>query len=522
MSHTIELDPSHISLDIIKKILSTKELTITISDKSKDNIKKAYDYIQQKVNEWTQIYGVNTWFGAFSDKVINKEEAWQLQENLLLSHACWVGDPFDINIVKIAMILRIQNFIHGHSGVSQWLVDRLLFMLNNNIIPVVPSKWSVWSSGDLAPLSHIGITLLWEWEVYYQWKRYSTSKIFDLLNLQPLTLTYKEWLAFNNGTTFILANAIVALIESRKILLASNAIAALTIEASAGRWSAFDSKIHMVRPHDNQINVAHYIRNFLNNSQLFDIPCDRIKWKKNATQDSYSLRCIPQVHWASLHAYNHILKVIETEMNSVTDNPLIFVDEDEVLSWWNFHGQPLALVMDYLKIVMSELWNISERRTAKLIDAHHNDWLTSFLVLGKEWLNSWLMIPQYTAAALVSENKVLSHPASVDSIPTSANIEDHVSMGSIAARQAVEVVDNVLRVLAIEYMTAAQWIDGRMRQLGKITLWDGTSMMFKKIRELIPVLENDRYLAPDIDTITWLLQSEKFINELDVDNILDL
>lgn len=512
-----------LSLELIEKLIYT-DCKVEIDENCLKKVDKASQYIKEKAESGAVIYWVTTWFWANSHRVIDVKDAWKLQRNLLLSHASGVWEPFMTNVPKLALILRIVNFLHWHSGIRRQIVLRLADMYNENMIPVVPSQWSVWASGDLAPLSHMWITLLGEWEVDYKWQRMSTKHAFELAWRQAIELTYKEWLAFNNWTTFIEAQWLLNIIEAKKIALRADAIAWVTLESQAWRDLAFDEKPHLIRPHKWQIVTAKNIRSFLKGSELFWIDPKKIQWKRISPQDSYSLRCIPQVHGASKNAIYHIEEIFLTEANSVTDNPLIFVDEDQVISAWNFHWQPLALTMDYMKIAIAELWSISERRSAKLVDVYHNEWLPAFL----EWnvdepgLHSWFMIPQYAAAAVVSENKVLCHPASCDSIPTSANIEDHVSMWTIAARQAWEIIGNVYKILAIELLMATQAVDLRLKINWKYKLWKWSQYLYDSVRKQVSFMDNDRFVAPDIEIVEKLLKNTHIFNEVCVHWDLEL
>ena len=513
MPPTITLG-NHITLETIEQLLEWNH-RIDLDAACLEKVDKASLYIKNKAESGEVIYGVTTWFGANSHRVIDPQDAGKLQKNLLLSHATGVWKPFPKKVVRLAIILRIVNFLHGHSWVRREIVEFLARMFNEDITPVVPSQWSVWASGDLAPLSHIGIVLLGEWEVLYQNQQIKSQKLFQQLWRKPIELTYKEWLALNNGTTFITAQWLINLLESKKLSFLADMIASISLESQAWRSTAFDQKPHNLRPHSWQIETAENIRNFLVWSRLFGIDPSQIPWKKVSPQDAYSLRCIPQVHGATKNALTHIENILMVEANSVTDNPLIFVDEDEVISAGNFHGQPVALIMDYLKISIAELWSISERRSAKLVDPNHNEWLPAFLEgnTTEPGLHSWFMIPQYVAAALVSENKVLCHPASCDSIPTSANIEDHVSMWTIAARQAWEIIDNVYRVLSIELLLAIQAIDLRKKSYWSFDIWASTNAVYTTIREHISFMEHDRYIAPDIEKMESLIRTRN-INTL--------
>lgn len=509
----IRLHDNATTEDIVDIIYHNVE--IRINEEYKQKIKKAEEFIKNKVEKWEIIYGVTTGFWSNSDKVISAADTWKLQEKLLLSHACGVGRNFDDEFVKMAILLRILNFMKGHSGIRLEVVEFLIQLLNNNIVPLVPEKWSVGSSWDLAPLSHIGIVLLWEGKVKYHGEIKSAKDALKEAWMKPLSLTYKEWLAFNNGTSMMMAVAILWLIKAKKLLKLADISAALTLEALGGRSAAFKDIVHQLRPHDGQITTARNVNKLLEWSELFGIDPTKIKGKKNVPQDSYSLRCTPQIHGASKNAFSHAQNIVHTEMLSVTDNPLIFCDENEVISAGHFHGQPIALVMDYMKLAIAEIGDVAERRVAKLVDDHHNEWLPGFLVPKNGGLNSGFMIPQYVAAALVSENKVLVHPASSDSIPTSANIEDHVSMGTIAARQFIEIMENVYYVIAIELLNNCQAIDLRKNSLWKFIMGKGTRIAYSLVREKVSFLEEDRFLHPDIQNIKELIQTDVFLEQIE-------
>ena len=488
---------------------------VKLSDLCKQKINLARNFIKEQAEKWKIIYGVTTWFWSNSDKVVSPIDAWKLQENLLLSHACWVGDYFKDEFIRMALLLRILNFVQWYSGISLEVVEFLVKLLNYEITPLVPQKWSVGSSWDLAPLSHIGIVLLGVGKVRYKNEIRDSKDVLEEVGMIPLHLSYKEWLAFNNGTSMMTAIAVLWLIKANKLLKLADISASLTLECLWWRSNAYQSKVHRLRPHIGQINTAENINKLLEWSYLFGIDPTKIKGKKNVPQDSYSLRCIPQVHGASKNAYLHANDIVYIEVGSITDNPLIFCENEEVISAGHFHWQPIALVMDYMKLAIAEIGSIAERRIAKLVDVNHNEGLPAFLVSKDSWLNSWFMIPQYVAASLVSENKVLVHPASSDSIPTSANIEDHVSMWTIAARQFLEIMDNVYYVIAIEFLNNCQAIDLRKKELWEFSMWAWSKLAYQLIREKVDFMEKDRFLHPDIQNIKDLIETDYFMDNIE-------
>lgn len=470
---------------------------VEIDQSSRYKLEQSRAFVDKVVNEGRVIYGLTTGFGSFKDKTITKEQTKTLQVNLIRSHATGVGEPLSEDMVRAAIVVRINSLLQGHSGVRPIVVDKLVEILNKKIYPFVPSKGSVGSSGDLAPLSHIILVLLGEGEVIVEGQRRQTSEIINQCSFEPIELFSKEGLALNNGTAVQAGIGSLALFDALELAKIADISCALSLEVLMGTLSAYKAKVHALRPHPGQRDAANNIRTLCSDSEMMKSHqnCGRV-------QDSYSLRCAPQVHGASRNALMHILEVMECEINSVTDNPLLFPEDDEAISAGHFHGEPVAQVMDYLKIAVCELANISERRIAKMTDPFASEGLPAFLVPDIEGgLSSGYMIPQYVAAALVSENKVLAHPASVDSIPTSANQEDHVSMGTIAARQAYEITKNVRQVLAIELMCAAQAADLREPlKLGK-----GTAIAHSTIRKHVDRLEKDRILYPDIEKISYAI-----------------
>lgn len=479
-------------LDVVE-VSRHKSKQVIISEDAKKAVLESREVVNKAVAEKKVIYGITTGFGNFKNVTISEEQLGQLQENLIMSHAIGTGEPLSEEVVRAAMLIRVNSLIKGFSGVRLELVEKLLEILNNNVYPYVPSQGSVGSSGDLAPLSHIMLVILGMGEVFENGQRKPSMEILDKLGIAPIRLTAKEGLALTNGTAVMTGIASLAWYDARRLSKLADISAAMSLEVTMGTLAACFPGIHQARPHQGQILAAENMRRLSAESEVIDShkDCDRV-------QDSYSLRCSPQVHGAVKDALAYIKVVVTTELNSATDNPLVFADSGEVVSGGNFHGEPIAFVMDYLGIVMSELANISERRTCRLVDPTTSEGLPAFLIPKEQaGLSSGYMIAQYTAAALVSENKVLAHPASVDSIPTSANQEDHVSMGTIAARKAREIIKNVSAVVAIELLCSAQGFDFRKPlQPGR-----GTSEAFRLIRQEIAFADKDRVLYPDLEKL---------------------
>jgi histidine ammonia-lyase len=468
---------------------------VKLSAKAKEKVKKSRATIEKMIADKKVVYGVTTGFGNFKDKIISADDVEELQKNLIRSHSAGVGELLSNEQVRAAILVRLNSLIQGYSGVRIELVEFLCKLINLGITPVVPSQGSVGSSGDLAPLSHIALVLMGEGMAFYKDKLMTGKDALAKAGLKPLTFAAKEGLAFNNGTSVMTGIAAPILVRSKKIIELADIACALTLEAVCGVSAAFDERIHKLRPHPGQIVAAKNILSFVSKSRLVGSFPNRI-------QDSYSLRCSPQVHGAIRDAYSYVESVLEIEINSATDNPLIFPDQKEVLSGGNFHGEPIAISFDTLGIALSELANISERRIAKLVDSSTSNGLPAFLVpIKNAGLHSGFMIPQYTAASLVSENKVLAHPASVDSIPTSANQEDHVSMGTIAVRKSLKILENTEYVIAIEILAACQAIDFRNQDhLGVYT-----KKIYKIVREQIPFMAKDRQISLDIEKTKSLL-----------------
>jgi histidine ammonia-lyase len=589
-----------------------------------DNIKISLDFINKKVAENKVIYGVTTGFGSNADKLIQKEDTIELQLNLLRSHACGVGNNFSKEIVRAIMVIRLNTLLKGNSGVQESTVKQLEFLLNYNIHPLIPEQGSVGASGDLCPLSHMALPLIGEGEIEYNGIEYKTTDFLETdlakaIKFNKITLSYKEGLALNNGTSVMAAVGTIALYKAEQLLKVSTLSSSLIFESLCARKDSFAyPKIHEARKHAGQSEIANWLTKLLNGSKLVNISQNEIlqklleleeispmreelnlvasqveqiqipsflidklnfeggklkseankikeqneslskellnkgdkllsiatmlnfakkKWKP---QDSYSIRCLPQVFGASKTAIDHVISIVNNELNAAVDNPLIFVEEDEemsrVISGGNFHGQPIALVMDYLKLAVAEIGNIIERQINKMVDTNTSDCLPSFLIHGTG-LNNGLMIPQYAAAAIVSENKVLVHPASADSIPTCENTEDHVSMGTIAARQALQITENVEKITSIAIMTGFYALTMRLEQFSELKMFDiesenpfekylapATLEFYNAIKksnkefENIDFLKNDRFLSPEIKIINTKFDifasiAERYINE---------
>ena len=470
---------------------------VTLSKEAIENINKAKKVVDKVILDNKVVYGVNTGFGAFCKKVISKENIKQLQKNLLLSHATGVDEPFQEDVVRAIILLRANTLASGNCGVRVELVQTLLDMLNAGVHPYIPQKGSVGASGDLAPLAHLGLVVIGEGEAYFKGKLLTGSEALQLANIKPIELEAKEGLALINGTQVMTGVAAIVIDEAEAVIKTADIIAACTIDALKGSDAPFDKRLHELRPHPGQLKSAENLRHVMKNSQIRESHrnCDHV-------QDAYSMRCAPQVHGASRDTIDYVKKVIEIEINSVTDNPIIFPETEEFISGGNFHGQPIALVMDYLGIALSEIANISERRIERMVNSKLSEHLPAFLVKD-EGINSGFMITQYTAASLVSENKVLAHPASVDSIPTSANQEDHVSMGTISARKAQTILSNVEFVLAIELLCVAQALDF----LRELKPGDGVEAVYELVREKVSYLDKDRVLHKDINLLKEMISA---------------
>ncbi|WP_160723917.1 histidine ammonia-lyase [Bacillus sp. USDA818B3_A] len=493
----IMLTGNDLNLEQIKEVLYCNQ-KVTASTKSLEAAQKSREAVEKIVSESRIVYGITTGFGKFSDVLIEKAHVQDLQLNLIRSHACGVGEPFPEVVAKAMVILRANALLKGYSGIRPLVIERLLALVNAGIIPIIPQQGSLGASGDLAPLAHLALVLIGEGEVFYKGKQMNSIEALQQTGLFPITLEAKEGLALINGTQAMTAMGVVGYLEAEQLAYGSELIASMTIEGLNGIIDAFAEEVHMARGYKQQIETAARIRQYLNDSLL------TTKQGELRVQDAYSLRCIPQVHGATWQALDYVKEKLEIEMNAATDNPLIFEEGGKVISGGNFHGQPIAFAMDFMKIAAAELANISERRIERLVNPQLND-LPPFLSPAPG-LESGAMIMQYTAAALVSENKTLAHPASVDSIPSSANQEDHVSMGTIASRHAYQIIQNVRRVLAIELICAMQAVE--IRGIDKMSTC--THALFQKGRELIPSIKADRIFSKDIEKAADWLKTFEF------------
>jgi len=494
----IELD-DHLSMGDFLRVVRDRE-PVRLGVWAGERLRKGRAAIENILAGGEAVYGVNTGFGKFQNTRIETDKLRELQRNLILSHAIGVGGPFPADVTRGVLLLRAQSLAHGRSGIRPSVVERLLEFLNREIHPIIPSQGSVGASGDLAPLAHMALALIGEGEVEYEGTIWPAADALESAGLEPIELEAKEGLALINGTQVMCS--ILALLAADAAILLSTAdiAAAMSVEALKGSHAPFDELVTSVRPHRGAVETGENLRNLLVGSQIrvSHSSCPKV-------QDAYSLRAVPQVHGASRDALRYVAEVVEVEMNSVTDNPLIFPEEGRVISGGNFHGQPLALAGDFAGIALAELANISERRIEQMLNPALSG-LPAFLS-EQGGLHSGLMISQYTAASLVSENKVLAHPASVDSIPTSANQEDHVSMGTIACRKARRIFENVLWVLTIELVSAAQALDfHKPLRPGK-----GVAAVHEAIRKSIPHLARDRYLKPEIEKIRESVRSGELL-----------
>ena len=484
--------------------IARKKVRVELSEEAIEKVKKSRALVDKFVDRNQVVYGITTGFGSFSDVVITGEETKLLQRNLITSHSCGVGNPLDEDVVRGIMLLRANALAKGFSGIRLSVLNTLINMINKEVHPIIPEKGSLGSSGDLAPLSHMVLVMIGEGEAIYKGARMSGSEAMKKAGIETVELTAKEGLALINGTQVMTSIGALTIYDSIILSKTADIVAALTTEALNGITDAFDPRVHNIRPHLGQMATGTNLLKILDDSKM------TTKQGELRVQDAYSIRCIPQVHGGSKDCFKYVEEKIAIEMNSATDNPLIFVDEEEVISGGNFHGQPMALSFDFLGIGLAELANISERRLERLVNSALSNGLPAYLVQNGG-LNSGFMIVQYSAASLVSENKVLAHPASVDSIPSSANQEDHVSMGTIAARKAREIMGNVRNVLAMEALAACQAIDLR----GNKGLGKGTNIAYNIIRENIKFIEDDRVMHLDINKCEKILKTERLVREIE-------
>lgn len=493
------ISSEHLTLDKIKEIIDS-HARLVLSEESIQAIEKCRRYLDTKMDDIGRpVYGVTTGFGSLCNVTIPADKLSQLQYNLVVSHACGSGETVRPEIVKLMLLLKVQSLSYGHSGAQLVTVQRLIDMFNNDILPVVYQHGSLGASGDLAPLAHLSLPLLGLGEVLYKGQIRPSAEVAAEFGWQPITLQSKEGLALLNGTQFMSAHAVWSVLKSKRLSKWADYIGAISFDAYDGRIEPFFALTHQLRPHKGQIETGERFLHLLEGSEL-------IKRDKVHVQDPYSFRCIPQVHGAVKDCIRYVESVIEIEINSTTDNPNVFPDEDMIISAGNFHGEPIALPMDSLAVAMSELASISERRTFRLISGQRG--LPSFLV-AKPGLNSGFMIPQYTAASIVSQNKGLCWPASCDSIPSSQGQEDHVSMGSNSATKLVRVLDNVEEVLGIELLNAVQALEFR-RPAKTSPVLEG---IINDYRSQVPFVDNDSYLHPLIEKSVLFLRNEDHIRK---------
>ncbi|MBE7687825.1 histidine ammonia-lyase [Tenacibaculum finnmarkense] len=476
--------------------ISKGTLKAVVTSDAAIKIKECRTKVEVMANSTAAVYGINTGFGPLCDVQISPEETSKLQENLLITHAVGVGNPIDKELSKMMMICKVHALCQGFSGVRLALIERIIYFIENDLLPVVPEQGSVGASGDLAPLSHLFLPLLGEGEFWQSEEIISAKEVLKKHNLQPLTLMAKEGLGLINGTQFILSHAILGLKKMEYVLDLADVTGAMTLEGYSGNVSPFKEELHLIRPFKGNLKVAERMRMLLKDSEnVADTTFERV-------QDPYSIRCMPQVHGASRNAYAHLKELAEIEMNSVTDNPIV-LSETEAISGGNFHGQPLAMALDYTSIAASELGNIADRRCYLLLEGKHG---LPRLLTSAGGLNSGFMIPQYTTAALVTENKSLCFPPSADSVPTSLGQEDHVSMGSISGRKFNQILGNLDKILAIELMYAAQAMDFRRPNKFSPILEEN----FKIIRNKVAKLEEDRILKDDINALIKMVKNQEF------------
>ena len=507
MQEMIRIDGQNLDYKTVWEVAVNKA-KVEISEDALNRVLESRDYIEKRIDAGETMYGVNTGFGHFSDVVISNEQLIELQKNLIRSHSCGIGAPFTTTEVRAIMLLRANALLRGHSGIRPIVIESLINFINHDITPYIPSQGSVGASGDLAPLSHLALSLIGEGYVWDGQKKTKTSEELAKKDLKPLELRAKEGLSLINGCQVMTAIGLLTCYRARKLIELYDLAGAMTLEALKGTRSAFDPLIAETRPHPGESKTARNMLRLLGETSPIaeaHIDCGRV-------QDAYSLRCIPAVHGASKDTIERVIQVLETEANSSTDNPLVFSKENKILSCGNFHGEPVAFQMDFLAIALSALSSISECRIEKLINPNMSG-LPAFLA-PEGGLNSGMMIVQVAAASLVSENKILSHPASVDSIPTSADKEDHVSMGTIAARKAKQVLENAENILSMEMLCAVQGLGllDPLKPAGVLL------EVYKFINEKVPFAKKDRVFSDDIETIKGMIRDQS-LNSIVNENI---
>ncbi|MDQ3713028.1 MAG: histidine ammonia-lyase [Acidobacteriota bacterium] len=480
---------------------------VSLSEKAKAQVRRSAAAVQTLLERGEIAYGITTGFGAFKDKIISREAVELLQRNILVSHAVGVGKPFDVPTTRAIILIRANTLARGFSGIRLETLELLIEFLNRGVHPIIPEKGSLGASGDLAPLAHMGCVLIGEGEAIFSGEKLSAGDALEKADLKPITLAAKEGLAITNGTTIMTAVGLLETAKAKRLADIADVSGCLSLEALNGTILAFDERLHALRPHPRQTDCAKNLREILKDSEFVR------SFDRTNVQDAYTLRCMPQVHGACRDAIAYAEWVVKIELNAVTDNPLIFCDENcediEVISGGNFHGEPLALAFDYLAIALSELGNISERRLMRLTDENSNAHILPAFLTRNGGLNSGFMLVQYTAAALCTENKILSHPASVDTIPSSANVEDHVSMGVTSVLKIRQIAENLEQILALELFAAAQGIDFRREIIGlEKRLGCGTREIYKLIRQRVPFIEKDTYMKNYIEAVREIIAEQ--------------
>jgi histidine ammonia-lyase len=503
-SPLVHIDGTNLTIPLVKSI-AHGDTSVKLADSVRPLVQAGRDLVEATVKAGKQIYGVTTGFGRLKSVMIDPKDAIALQRNLVLSHCTGVGDPLPEDAARASVLLRAHSLARGYSGVRVQIIDLLLEMINRHVTPVIPCKGSVGASGDLAPLAHMALVLIGEGDAFFAGERMKGADALKAAGLKPLVLSYKEGLALINGTQIMTGIGALTAYRADLACKAADIAGAMSLEAFLGTDAAFDERLNALRPHPGQARVAANLRHLLRGSGVMasHADCDRV-------QDPYSFRCIPVVHGAVRDALHAVENTLVIEMNSVTDNPIVIPEDGSFLTGGNFHGEPVALAMDYLSMALTELGSIAERRIYKLLEGLEG--LPPFLSEG-HGLHSGYMLAQYTAAALVSENKTLSYPASVDSIPTSAGQEDHVSMGTISARQSEQVVGNLENVIAIELCEAAQALDFR----APLAYGKGTAVAHRLVRQHLPHLKEDRNLSEDIAAVRALVVSGELVRAVEAE-----
>lgn len=502
-----QLTGHSLTIEDVVYVANNRDVHISIAPEAQEKIYASRSFVEQAVQDKKVIYGLTTGFGFFKNVTIDQSQTEQLQHNLIVSHAVGVGPALSEPEVRGMMLVRANSLIKGYSGIRIGVIQLLIDCINKGVYPYVPEIGSLGASGDLAPLAHMTLTIMGLGEAFVEGKRVPASEALMRVGLSPVTLSSKEGLALTNGTAMMCGIACLNLTRAERLAKIADIAGAMSVEGLMGSTAPFFHGVHDVRPHNGQQECAKNIRTLTRESAIIEshANCDRV-------QDSYSLRCIPQVHGAVRDTLAHVRRVLSTEINAATDNPLIFAEQGKSISAGNFHGEPIAFAMDFLGIAVAELGSLSERRLAKAVDAANNEGLPAFLIpKDQAGVSSGFMILQYTAAALVSENKTFAHPDSVDSIPTSANQEDHVSMGAAAARHARAIVGNVENVLAIELLANAQALDFRK----PYDPGHGTKAAYQLIRKYVTFLEKDRIMYPDINTVHGLITSNQLLDHVE-------